>query len=93
MTITLNSRTLVGLNHHAAAEYVSEYLPDVITLVEWQQNPSARCVLTIEDHFTKDRLIDEDAHAALLKGLESDLRSHLGLPILLGEEASGTEVL
>ena len=78
----LNTRTLVGNDHDRAAEFVSEYLPDVVADIEWMQSPSARCVLD---------LIPPDSELQIQ--LELALRDHLGLAVYEGDDASETEAL
>ncbi len=95
MKITLNSRTIVGPQHTQAAAFASEWLPGAPVAIEWQENPSPRCVIAVEIPVSEPVILKGtvqplDGHDARAH-LEIDLRNNLGLPPLSGEDADGAE--
>ena len=80
MKMTLNTRTLVGHEHHAAENFLRRTLESAAVEIEWIQSPSARCVLQI---------VPEDQ--VLHMQLEQELRNYIGREPYQGDDASGSE--
>lgn len=95
MKVTLNSRTIVGPQHTQAAAFAGEWVPEEPLEVDWQESPSARCVLDIEippdrPFILRGAVEPVDGHDAR-SHLEIDLRDNLGMPPYCGDDPDGSE--
>jgi hypothetical protein len=81
MNVILNSRVLIGANHHAAERIARHWRPDMPKKVEWKLSPSDLCVLRIDpepDQARNGRRPSGDM-LRLANSLEIELRTRLRL--------------